>query len=493
MNDLLAAFGIGNGDFEKDKEKKREKKTEKKPKKETGRSYSLPIRFSAGHLQHLFQSESEEKWSERKLKDEIGERFRELKGVYYQIVPVKVQGDSENEEKDSVVTAHIAYTELEKIDELEFPVEIVAGTEVLPISEAETVADIQKSWVSAHPEYAGCKFHYVSAERILIPYLEPNAVDGKVYTFPVTVGYLDIKETYETDDFESETVIADVLRSRYIAKYPEFTDCKFAYQEEMNLLFPLITAKQESVENKRIALPVEVRAGGFQLLVQPEDINGKQDASLEEIRKVLENIYPEYAKERTEMVYDKHHFIVPILKSSRKGLLIRSTDSSWNHEEFTDIHGHKWRRETTPFGYFEANLTLHTQVDFKWRLPKIPISFARKAIECFEKDPAKEYAVQIFYDCETRQYELYNPKQYTTAASVIFQRNWQQEKEKVLVMDIHSHGHYPAFFSLTDDEDEKGIRLYMVVGGLHLPVHSYAVRAGMTGIFRNLNLEDVFE
>jgi len=32
------------------------------------------------------------------------------------------------------------------------------------------------------------------------------------------------------------------------------------------------------------------------------------------------------------------------------------------------------------------------------------------------------------------------------------------------VVDVHSHGHMDAFFSSTDDEDEAGLRFYVVVG-----------------------------
>lgn len=51
-----------------------------------------------------------------------------------------------------------------------------------------------------------------------------------------------------------------------------------------------------------------------------------------------------------------------------------------------------------------------------------------------------------FYSPDTKQYELHIPEQYVTAASVMFYRNTEKELEKILVMDIHSHGQYPAFF-----------------------------------------------
>lgn len=67
-----------------------------------------------------------------------------------------------------------------------------------------------------------------------------------------------------------------------------------------------------------------------------------------------------------------------------------------------------------------------------------------------------------------------------------------KEQEKVLVMDIHSHGRFHAFFSSVDNHDEKGVRLYMVIGNLDRHKHTYALRAGMAGSFGTLDLSEIF-
>lgn len=54
--------------------------------------------------------------------------------------------------------------------------------------------------------------------------------------------------------------------------------------------------------------------------------------------------------------------------------------------------------------------------------------------------------MQIFYNLETEKYEIYYPEQKVTSASVVFTRNHDMESDKVLVMDIHSHGTMNAFF-----------------------------------------------
>ena len=61
------------------------------------------------------------------------------------------------------------------------------------------------------------------------------------------------------------------------------------------------------------------------------------------------------------------------------------------------------------------------------------------------------------------------------------------------VMDIHSHGRMDAFFSTTDDRDERGLRLYMVVGRLDTLLPEVELRLGVYGYFVPLAIEDVFD
>ena len=88
---------------------------------------------------------------------------------------------------------------------------------------------------------------------------------------------------------------------------------------------------------------------------------------------------------------------------------------------------------------------------------------------------------------------VYEPEQRVTGSSVEFKRDVLMEQKYVLVMDVHSHGVHPAFFSRIDDDDEKGIRLYMVFGNMDRQVPTYALRVGVAGIFGELSVEDIFE
>lgn len=60
------------------------------------------------------------------------------------------------------------------------------------------------------------------------------------------------------------------------------------------------------------------------------------------------------------------------------------------------------------------------------------------------------------------------------------------------VMDIHSHGSMRAHFSLTDDQDEQGLRLSMVVGRLDTLIPDVDVRVSVYGYFKYVSFDEVF-
>lgn len=497
MNDLLEAFGITKEDLQEEEKTAKDNKKQNKQKKKEVKSgkkstlFKLPIMFCAGHMRKLFKSENEESWNEETLKKVLRKDFRELSGIYFKLSVLNIEQKEEG--VNTYVKPECLYSEFTDEDKLEFPLEVIAGEDTLWVDTKITLEEIKALWVKDHPEYIKCKFQYDEKQKLLIPYFEADAPSGKLYDVPVTVGYLGITKVYEPSDFEDgEVITEEVIQKKYAEEYPEFADCGFMYLDDKNRLVPILkSGKKEDTNN--IALPVEVKAGGLKLIVNPEDVKGKQSATLEELRKVLEEIYPEYSKERTEMIYDKRHFVIPILKSSRKGVVIISQDPEWGHEVIEDENHCKWRVETTPFGIFRCNLTKRTPVIFELKTQKIPGEFFYQIREIFIRNPKEEYAVQIFFDKEKEVYEIYEPVQRTTACTVLFERSREMEKNKVLVMDVHSHASMPAFFSSIDDQDEKGIRLYMVLGNLDKKAFSYVLRAGLAGMYGEVKLEDIFE
>ena len=58
--------------------------------------------------------------------------------------------------------------------------------------------------------------------------------------------------------------------------------------------------------------------------------------------------------------------------------------------------------------------------------------------------------------------------------------------------EFHSHGGSRAFFSATDDRDEQGFRIYVVVGRLDTPLPELSLRVGVYGHFAPVDWPHVF-
>lgn len=84
------------------------------------------------------------------------------------------------------------------------------------------------------------------------------------------------------------------------------------------------------------------------------------------------------------------------------------------------------------------------------------------------------------------EYRLRLPTQERNSASVKY------ENLPSSVMDIHSHGTMRAFFSEMDDQDEQGLKLYMVVGRLDTLLPEVEMRVGVYGYFAPVQREEVF-
>ncbi len=85
------------------------------------------------------------------------------------------------------------------------------------------------------------------------------------------------------------------------------------------------------------------------------------------------------------------------------------------------------------------------------------------------------------------EYRLRMPSQERSETSVKY------DKLPSSIMDIHSHGHMKAWFSCTDNEDEQGLKFYMVVGKLNTLLPDVELRLGVYGYFAPLSIDEVFD
>ncbi len=122
----------------------------------------------------------------------------------------------------------------------------------------------------------------------------------------------------------------------------------------------------------------------------------------------------------------------------------------------------------------------------KLELPKgkIPRGIYDLALSILAVDPWRERYLAVTWDGE---YHLQKPLQEGGAAGVVY------ERLPGTVVDIHSHSGMSAFFSGTDNRDEQGLRLYMVVGELERLWPDVELRVGVYGYFAPLEMGEAFD
>lgn len=159
---------------------------------------------------------------------------------------------------------------------------------------------------------------------------------------------------------------------------------------------------------------------------------------------------------------------------------------------FPDTQGNLYKRIISPLGvcvekvstlpFGEANVKL----GMNFKLPKLPLMLLAQVVSFFRDictDTRDEVFVRIYMNKETQEYKIVCPKQTVTATSVDYKiEDETLETDYEAIMDIHSHDTMGAFFSGTDDKDERTPgRLYMVLGKLDTHAIEYKLRTFVDG------------
>ena len=116
---------------------------------------------------------------------------------------------------------------------------------------------------------------------------------------------------------------------------------------------------------------------------------------------------------------------------------------------------------------------------------RIPHSLLTAGIFWFRETPDTERYFAVRWD--GGKYAAHAPPQTGTSGSLEYQTL------EGMLMEFHSHGLHPAFFSRTDDRDEQGFRIYGVAGRLDRPKPEIALRVGVYGHFGKIGLREVFK
>ena len=89
------------------------------------------------------------------------------------------------------------------------------------------------------------------------------------------------------------------------------------------------------------------------------------------------------------------------------------------------------------------------------------------------------------------EWSIHIPEQQATKASVI-PRDRHDEAGTSALIDLHSHARFSPFFSPTDNEDETGFRIYVVIGNVD-KTPAMSVRVGVYSHYFNIPASTVFE
>ena len=142
---------------------------------------------------------------------------------------------------------------------------------------------------------------------------------------------------------------------------------------------------------------------------------------------------------------------------------------------------------------------LESNFEEGWELnvPLIPSSLLKQAVSFFKSIYSKhksEVHIQFFYDLENEEYFINCPKQKVSRASVTYINDKELETPNyILVLDMHSHGGMGAFFSATDDADEKDDRFFAVVGNITRHYPEIKLRLSVGGKKIEIDIEDIFD
>lgn len=137
---------------------------------------------------------------------------------------------------------------------------------------------------------------------------------------------------------------------------------------------------------------------------------------------------------------------------------------------------------------------------FHFTLPKIPLKILSQIISFFRDicdESGDEVFARVYYDKQTGEYFPYVPEQKISKASVTYNitdERFQTEDRYLFILDIHSHNTMDAFFSGTDNSDEKtNGKVFMVIGRLDRECPAYKIRTYQNPNHIEISLFDAFE
>ncbi len=261
----------------------------------------------------------------------------------------------------------------------------------------------------------------------------------------------------------------------------------------------------KKAEPIKYTLPFNLYYSGSWYEISKNDFPGKERIDLDEL---IEHLKATYSfrilkKDRIAVEYDKEeNDLIIVLKNPSKGggssffqglKMYHFADNSYRF-----IKGDDYGYLVGPNEEASKNAIKvdgFTQVPGVYLSKKIPCTILTYVLRTFADKYPNEVLCQIFFSKIDKEYIMHVPEQKTTTDFITREKGsfFLKDKSNVLLMEIHSHGQYPAIFSRTDDENELDFLIYGVIGELAKNNPTYNFRIGFNGLFHPVTINDLFE
>ena len=404
-----------------------------------------------------------------------------------------------------------------------------------------SVAELLDYWTSVNPNYAGCRLAY--AGQYAYPVFEKYLESKTEVSFPCVIEMNGEEKEYGEEDFEDTTVagilqkltgnsngvveaklVANLDRTRYFVTYQDLKNTRNKKNFEER------SQKGGATVEKRYKLPLKVFIASFNLQEEltPEHFSGKNKVTLDEIKGYYAEryrIFQDTSRQLDTIYLEEDNMLSMMFISGKKGAYMGTEirEKFGTHELLRTISEFKEalkkpffqgtlvsrevsssvRVENLPHGIFTAKIDSErgtlSELTFERKLPKIPMSILVDIVAFFREDLTKEAWCKVLYDTETKTYSIFKGKQTASKAMVTYAMDSLAElyangegQKLIQVMEIHSHNVMPAYFSSVDDADEIYPGLFGVVGMLNEEIPQFRFRAGMEGVFQELDGKELF-
>ena len=284
-----------------------------------------------------------------------------------------------------------------------------------------------------------------------------------------------------TEDIEDTSITFDELRIEKSEDFPELDDGK---RVSWTVQYGKIMKSVPSPRKKTIA---------------------ELKSEIETSKEFLDSL--KKAKDKTPACK-----LVPKVTAQSKGRMAsyKGVFSSFDEAEqygkaislFPSGDGKVYEMRKTEMGRFitpvsETNDIRKVRAGFTPALPLIPAEILFEILQFFKYMAHKgsyEALANIYWDKQEQSFVVDIPKQKVSRVSVSSRLSGAFDSDRFLhYMDIHSHNNMNAFFSETDNRDEKAARVYAVVGKVTGFFPEIKVRIANSRSFVEIDPSVVFE